>query len=223
MALWRFLEEQFGSGWRLNLFDASFRGIKFFVDGHQYSVGRRNVVHQYPLREVPYVEDMGMDADEFTVEGYVLQRKENAFNYIVERNDLIKALKKKDSGLLIHPFLGSQKVNVVGKSTIREDFGEGGIARFTMSFVIAGENLFPRPQVAPQDKMDSEASKAENYFHDSFGSDYTLEGQPSWVKDGMQEDSESFFKMVKCKGVISFGFGFHTHSFLTPRWGFILL
>ena len=197
MAVKQFLKEALLSGWRSQLFDASFRGIKFFVSGHQYGIGRRNIVHQYPLRENPYVEDMGLDADEFTIEGYIVQRKENAYNYFVDRNNLIKALKQKGPGLLIHPFLGDQTVNVVGKSTIREDFGEGGIVRFTMSFVIAGSNAYPEPQIAPRDNIDKAADIAENYFLDSFGSDYTIDDQPSWVKDSMQEDTESLFKMVK--------------------------
>jgi prophage DNA circulation protein len=197
MAAKQFLKELLTSGWRSQLLDASFRGVKFFVSGHQYGVGRRNVVHQYPLRENPYVEDMGMDADEFTIEGYIVQRKENAFNYFVDRNNLIKALKTKGPGLLVHPFLGNQTVNVVGKTTIREDFREGGIVRFTMSFVIAGSNRYPAPQVSPKDNVDKAADAAENYFLDSFGSDYTLEDQPSWVKDSMQSDTESLFKMTK--------------------------
>ncbi len=197
MALKQFFNSIPLSGWRTQLFDASFRGIKFFVTGHEYSIGRRNVVHQYPLREMPYVEDMGLDADGFTIEGYIVQRKENLYNYFVERNNLIKALKEKGPGLLIHPFLGTQNVNVVGKSSIREDFSEGGMVRFTMSFVIAGENLYPRPQVAPQDNMDEAADYADNYFLDSFGSDYTVDDQPNWVKDSMENDTKSLFKMVK--------------------------
>jgi prophage DNA circulation protein len=187
----------FLSGWRLQLQEASFRGVKFFVDSHEYSVGRRNVVHQYPFREIPYVEDMGMDADEFIIDGYVVQRKENAFNYFVDRNNLIAAIKEKGPGLLIHPYIGNKNVNIVGKSSIREVFNEGGIARFSMSFVIAGDNLYPQAQIAPQDNMDKAGDVAENYFMDSFGSDYTVEGQPSWVKDGMEDDANSLFKMVK--------------------------
>lgn len=197
MALKNFFRNIPLTGWRTQLVDASFRGVKFFVDGHDYAVGRRNVVHQYPLRESPYVEDMGLDADEFTISGYIVQRKENAFNYFVDRNSLIKALKEPGPGLLIHPFLGNHQVNVVGKSTIREDFNEGGMVHFTMSFVMAGSNIYPKPQIAPQSNMDKSADVAENYFVDSFGSDYTLEEQPSWVKDSVEDDSREFFKMTK--------------------------
>lgn len=50
---------------------ASYRGAKFWVDKDQLGTGRRLVVHEFPKRDDPYVEDMGRSANKITVTAYV--------------------------------------------------------------------------------------------------------------------------------------------------------
>ena len=38
---------------------ASFRGVPFEVTSASLTAGRRTVVHEYPQRDKPYVEDLG--------------------------------------------------------------------------------------------------------------------------------------------------------------------
>lgn len=116
---------------------ASFRGATFFVDQSDYSFGRRNIPHQYPKRDIPFIEDLGRDLDEFFVRGYVIQNRENEQNYFTEKNALIKALTEQGPGTLIHPFFGNIRVSLLEKVRITETFREGGIARFDMNFVEA--------------------------------------------------------------------------------------
>ena len=49
----------------------SFRGVPFWCDKISRDGGRRLVVHQFPLRDTPYVEDLGADAKKLTVTVYV--------------------------------------------------------------------------------------------------------------------------------------------------------
>jgi prophage DNA circulation protein len=42
---------------RAQLQPASYRGIPFGVFGGQARFGRRNALHEYPFRDVPWVED----------------------------------------------------------------------------------------------------------------------------------------------------------------------
>ena len=51
--------------WRDNLLSASFRGIPFKVLDTTTQVGRRNVLHQFPFKDVPYVEDLGKNWNRF--------------------------------------------------------------------------------------------------------------------------------------------------------------
>lgn len=58
--------------WRTTLRKASYRGAPFFVDTDKLSTGRRLVVHEFPNSDQPYVEDLGRDANKFSVTAYVL-------------------------------------------------------------------------------------------------------------------------------------------------------
>ncbi len=57
--------------WMQSLRRASFRGVAFWVEQDQLETGRRLVVHQYPLRDDPYIEDMGRDANKVKVTAYL--------------------------------------------------------------------------------------------------------------------------------------------------------
>jgi hypothetical protein len=150
---------------------ASFRGALFSVFSSDTNVGRRNVVHQYPFRDEAYVEDLGLDTDEFSITGYVIQNIENDQNYFTERDALIEALKETGPGTLVHPFLGERKVSLVGKARISESFSEGGIARFNMTFVSAEEETAPYPAdiIDNVGVIDKATDSFLNDINDSFG------------------------------------------------------
>lgn len=162
--------------WRDKLKDASFRGVPFKVLESDTGVGRRNIIHQYPERDTPNAEDMGADTDEYSVTGYIVQNIYNDFDYFAERDALIAALKKKGKGKLVHPFLGEVKdVIVSGKARIRETFSQGGIARFQITFVQAGEDTAPKATIDPRQKMDDIVEDSFNKIRDEFGERYDVD------------------------------------------------
>ena len=128
--------------WRNKLIPASFRGANFGIISHDHGFGRRNVIHQYPFQDVPFVEDLGKDSDDYIIQGFVIQ-KPPAFNYWIDRNALKNALIQEGPGRLTHPYLGVKRVSLVGKARMIENTQEGGIARFSMTFTEAGEKKFP--------------------------------------------------------------------------------
>lgn len=168
-----FLANLLGLNWRDRLYTAEFRTSKFKVASVDTGVGRRNVVHQYPFRNEPYVEDLGRDANEFVINGYVIANKDNDQDYFYERDSLIGALRAEGPGILVHPFYGYQVVSLVGKARIVEDFSEGGICRFTMTFVPAGKNRYPTDAIDSVDSMDAAAETANAALRDSFGVKYS--------------------------------------------------
>lgn len=174
---------------------ASFRGAKFYVETTNTEVGRRNVIHQYPYRDLPYVEDLGQDADIFAVNGYIIQSKRNSYNHFPERNKLIEALRTKGSGTLIHPFYGNLEVNVTGKSSISESLSrDGGIAKFTMTFVQSGVNKYPSQVVDPIGSVDKVAKDTFNSCADSAANQYDY---ASRSENTMTNDLTSFKGMTK--------------------------
>lgn len=183
--------------WRDNLYDASFRQIPFKVADATTEVGRRNVLHQYPFKDVPYLEDIGLDADTFRLQAYIVQNSANQYNYFSERDALLKALKQSGPGILVHPFLGTKTVGVLGKAVLTESFGEGGIARFSITFVIAGENKFPLQDSDPIGATENAANQGITSILDSVISKISVDGLPGYSIDGQETDMTRQMDMVK--------------------------
>lgn len=189
--------------WRENLLSASFRGIPFKVFNTATQVGRRNVLHQFPFKDTPFVEDLGKDADQFNIVGYVLATVDNDYDYFNERDALIAALRKEGPGTLYHPFLGELKVNVLSKAQITESFNEGGIARFVMTFVQA-EDIEFASAITEKDWSDSlsdAADTARDHWYDSFVAIYDAAIGAVEVISDIQDTVSSYTAMVK--GIIS--------------------
>ena len=123
--------------WRDQLRAASFRGVPFFVESHDFSTGRRGVQHEFVQRDQPYFEDTGRKAKQFSVTGYAL-----GADYFSARDKIIEACEKEGSGELIHPYLGRQVVNCTDLK-VRESQRDGGFVEFSFTFNESGEQSFP--------------------------------------------------------------------------------
>jgi prophage DNA circulation protein len=133
-----------GIAWRSSLRRASFRGARFHVDTGVRESGRRVVQHEFPKRNVPYGEDMGRRAREFTVRGYiivyprdtgdVLQQR----NYIPARDSLILALEEDGPANLQLPLLGVLNV-MCTRYRVTEEDRFGGYCVFDMTFTEYGQ------------------------------------------------------------------------------------
>lgn len=163
--------------WREQLQPASFRGVPFMVASHDKAIGRRTQVHEFPLRDKPFVEDLGRKARSYNIDAYVIGSE-----YIAQRDALIEAIEKSGSGTLVHRYFGQLRVHVT-ESRIRESNTEGGWAKFTLSFVESGDE--PRP-VASNDTRQKVATSADNaidVIQQQFTADYSVDGLPGWVTD----------------------------------------
>lgn len=115
---------------------ASFRGVPFQVESTDLETGRRVQVHEYPQRDKPYAQDMGRSTRNIRFDAYVV-----GLDYVEKANALLGALEEFGSGQLVHPWLGTLRVNVTGCSVA---FDRGlGLAKFNLQFVEAGELEFP--------------------------------------------------------------------------------
>src|SRR5689334_22416343 len=123
--------------WRAELQPASFKGAGFHVDAGGKGSGRRNVLHEFPKKNVPYAEDMGRKARAFTVTAYVISGP-NTADYRAERDALEAALESEGPGILVLPTRGAVQVQV-GPYTSTERRERGGYAEFEITFVEAGQ------------------------------------------------------------------------------------
>lgn len=138
--------------WRDELRPGSFRDVPFHIDSADQQGGRRQVVHEFPQRDDPFVEDLGLRPHGFSVDCLVL-----GADYMAARDALIAALDAAGSGTLVHPYRGSLTVSCE-TWRCRESSDQGGIAWFSIDFVTSA--VAPRPVAVEDTAASTEAVAA---------------------------------------------------------------
>lgn len=92
--------------WAENLLDASYRGVPINVMGEDLSAQRALSQHGVPYVDGDNVEDLGRGPRQFALQVVIFGE-----NYMLELQNLLRALDTRGSAELIHPIYGS--VNVV--------------------------------------------------------------------------------------------------------------
>lgn len=123
--------------WRDRYRTASFRGVEFRVLSSGSGVGRRLARHEYPGRDLPWMEDLGRRARAYQVEGWTVGE-----DYDRQRERIIEACEREGPGTLVHPYLGQVEVTVESLE-VREESGSGGLARLSFVFLEAGRPQAP--------------------------------------------------------------------------------
>jgi prophage DNA circulation protein len=145
--------------WRDALVPAAFDGNEFFVDTGGPEGGRRLVVHQFPKKDVPYTEDMGRRAMEFTVRGYCIQSSRKP-DYRPARDALQQRLDAGGAGDLQLPTMRPMKVACMRYRLIEEE-RLGGYCVFDMQFVEQGAAPF-KPSASPQQQLAQKATAMDS-------------------------------------------------------------
>jgi prophage DNA circulation protein len=137
--------------WRDELLPASFDGNPFHVEAGSKENGRRIVVHEFPKKELPYAEDMGRRAIEFSVRGYCVSFMFDTGDplymrdYRIARDLLRDRLESEGSGTLQLPSLPPMQV-VCPRYRLSEEERLGGYCVFDMQFVEFGAKPFASGQ-----------------------------------------------------------------------------
>lgn len=148
-----------------SLRQASFRGASFEVDDADESGGRRLARHEYPLRDVPFAEDLGRKAGEWRIRAFVIQGR--ARDYAEARDALRKALTAYGPATLIHPWLGELTV-AVERFSLRETTSKGGYCEFDIDFVEAGQRENPAAKTDTAQDVALGAQKCREALRESF-------------------------------------------------------
>jgi prophage DNA circulation protein len=163
--------------WREQLQPASFRGAAFFVTQADTEEGRRGVLHEYPQRDDPYVEDMGRQAGEFSFEAIIIGP-----DYFTARDALRDALKQPGAGELVHPTLGRLVVALTAPFRFTEDLtSNGGMARFSLHFTETFDNLQPTASINTRAVTEAEADDAEEAAVAEFDDEFDVSAAPEFV------------------------------------------
>lgn len=164
--------------WRDQLQKGSFRGAPFFWHRADSEVGRKTARHDYPLRDEAYVEDLGKLPREFTLEVYVLGPE-----YMAARDKLIKALEEPGPGTLVHPTMGSMKASLANRARMSESTDEGGMARFTLAFVVSSDNRYPDTAKDTAGTVATRTATAKAAASTDFTDTFSVSGFAGWIGD----------------------------------------
>jgi prophage DNA circulation protein len=161
--------------WRNSFVPASFRNAQFYCQTNAREGGRRNVEHEFPKRDMPYGEDMGRKAVEFSVRGYcisypvtntILQNRD----YRLARDALLAVLEDNAPGLLILPFAKTAMWVICSRYRLTEEDRLGGYCTFDMSFAEKGlppvqvdQNTLAQVLINAQIALDSAANKLNGF------------------------------------------------------------
>lgn len=168
--------------WRDDFSDTGkFRGVPFFVRTHSVEGGRRNVRNEYPLRDLPSVQDLGRKARTWQVELYVIGP-----DYHLARDQLTDALEAGGAGELVHPWHGTLRVNV-DSYRLEESTERGGTARFSVTFVESGEVLEPRAVQDTRNATAAAVAACEIVMAAEVAASLNTDGMPAWADEGLRE------------------------------------
>ncbi|RJX35669.1 MAG: hypothetical protein C4525_03170 [Desulfarculus sp.] len=177
-------------GWREKLQPASFRGAKFHVRRHGAQVGRRLVKHEFPLRDLPYNEDLGRKARSYSIEAFVIGK-----DYLAPRDALLAACEEAGPGTLVHPYLGSMQVTCEGCRE-EESLEDGGYARFSLTFEEAGERRYPAATQDFAQQAGQAAANTRSVSGDVFAQVYRTVG-PAWLAAAAAGDIKAALQLAR--------------------------
>lgn len=148
---------------------ASFRGVQFEVDDADENGGRRLARHEYPLRDVPFAEDLGRKAGEWRIKAFIIQGR--SYDYVQARDALRTALTAYGPATLIHPWLGELTVSV-DRFSLHETTSKGGYCEFDIDFVEAGQRENPGSKVDTAQAVVASAKDCRQALRKSFSTLY---------------------------------------------------
>lgn len=126
------------------LLPASYKGVPFAVLSNDTGGGRRQVVHQYPGRDIPWTEDMGREARSFRFRGFLVanDRVYAGGPVALQRALLLAVLEQAGPGLMTHPSLGILSVSV-RRFSLGEDRAAATYSDVDIEFVESGKRTYP--------------------------------------------------------------------------------
>lgn len=161
--------------WTRALRPASFRGVPFYVESDEAEVGRRLVVHEFPNRDRPFVEDMGEKARRYSVSAYIAHD-----GLLAHASALVRACATRGPGTLVLPTDGSMLVRC--QSCKRQHARDKlGYLAFQLDFVEAGLGLAATPIPLLQLLVGVSAAAAISSITASFFGAYSAIRADAWV------------------------------------------
>jgi len=160
---------------------ASFRGAHFWVDRDQVQTGRRLVVHEFPHRNTPYIEDLGRSANRISVTAYIASD-----NLLREGDRLFKACSQGGAATLQLP---EERLKAHCESCERAwDKDKQGFLAFSLQFWREGSGSGPFPAPYLQRLTFSAAAAVTTAVGQYLAATVSTVGRAGFVRDAAADD-----------------------------------
>lgn len=160
-----------------------FRGAEFIVTSEDLEFGRRNLLHEYPLRDKAYVEDLGKKARQYNIQVTVMGE-----GWQQARDKLIDAIELPGNGTLLHPKYGSMTVSILN-ARMSESSRSHDKVTFTLTYVEAeSEPRYPNSTYDTATAVNKQAEKSIADSINDFAKNFDVIGQAQdYVDDLIKE------------------------------------
>lgn len=165
--------------WLKSLFRTSFKGVSFWIERDAESGGRRVVVHEFPMRDDPYLEDLGERYREFNLTAYLASDVADA-----EADRLRAACSMRGPGVLMLPTQGGVLVRCLEFERSFEKDRQGYIA-FTMKCVREGFSSSLATVASLLNLVFVQAQAAAVALAETFANNILLKQTPDYVTTGV--------------------------------------
>lgn len=118
--------------WLKTLHRSSYKGVAFWVERDAEAGSRRIVVHEFPMRDDPYLEDLGEGRRDYRVTAYVASDAADT-----EANALLATCATRGAGVLVLPTVGPVLVRAIEFERAHEK-DRLGFAALELKFVREG-------------------------------------------------------------------------------------
>jgi prophage DNA circulation protein len=174
------------SAWDDSLHPAAWRDIPFHAVNAPCELGRRVAIHEYPLREEPETQDLGRKIRKYNFEAFLL-----GDDALAQRDKFETALDKSGEGILVHPYYGSIRAQLIDARPIYKANKRRKVG-YSLSFVEAGKKQFPLSETdtltAVEKAVDEGLNAVKNSFEKDFitkGPDFLDSSAQGWLNKGL--------------------------------------
>lgn len=156
------------------MYEASFRDVKFLTDSVSEKGGQKTAIHEFVNSSRRKVEGLGADNATHTVVALV-----HGDDYVNQKKQLIKAMRRRGTGEFMHPFEGRKIVYPLNYQVVQEE-KKLGQAVITLTFSEerlnpANPNALPAASSTSATDVEAASNRASEAAGDALATGFSVE------------------------------------------------
>lgn len=171
--------------WLKTLWRTSYKGAAFWVETDKEGGARRIVIHEFPMRDTPFLEDLGERYREFTVTAYVASDRADT-----EAAALMAMCATRGPGIMVLPEQGPVMVRCLEFSRAHNRDRLGFVAH-ELKFVREGFSSALASVTSLINMIFVQAEAAASVVAEAFATVALIKSVPDYVANALQSGTEN--------------------------------